>query len=66
MPMISGGYKVLAHYPDGSEKLLTLYAEPVEGHTIAHGWVVWAVTQHENGGFAWEISVKRPPLAEAG
>ena len=69
MPMVSRGYTVLAHYPDGSEHLLTLYAEPLEGKVIPHGWVVSLVTPRdddENGvKIDWEISVTRPPLAAA-
>jgi hypothetical protein len=64
MPMISGGQKVLAHYPDGSEKIITLYADPLEGQTIAHGWVVAVVTSRnlEVDGvlLRWEITVGRP------
>lgn len=66
MPMISGGYNVLAHYPDGAEKLLTLRVEPVYGQVIPHGWVVAAVTPRDDdhGGvrLQWEITVERPPL----
>jgi hypothetical protein len=62
--MISGGYKVLAHFPDGTEKVLTLYSEPLEGQVIPHGWVVASVTPRgdDNDGvwLHWEISVQRP------
>jgi hypothetical protein len=66
MPLISGGYKVLAHFPDGTEKVLTLYAEPVEGKVIPHGWVVVSVTPRgddkDGVRLDWEISVERPRL----
>ncbi len=42
MPLISGGHRVLAHYPDDTSKVLTLYAVPVVGQVIAHGWRVTA------------------------
>lgn len=64
MPMISGGYKVLAHFPDGAEKVLTLYSEPLEGQVIPHGWVISSVAprggDNDGVGFDWEISVERP------
>jgi hypothetical protein len=62
--MISGGQKVLAHYPDGSEKLLTLYAEPLAGQVIAHGWMVTDVIPRNDDvdgvPLRWEITVVRP------
>jgi hypothetical protein len=60
MPMISGGRRVLAHYPDGAAKLLTLYAEPVVGQVIAHGWKVTAVAVSESDEHDFEITLERP------
>ena len=69
MPMISGGYNVLAHFPDGTDKVLTLYAEPIQGQVIPHGWIVAVVTPRDddNDGvwLHWEISVERPQLTAA-
>ena len=67
MPLITGGHRVLAHYPDDTSKVLTLYAVPVVGHVIAHGWRVTAAEPSDAnvGGVRvrFEISVDRPPVA---
>jgi hypothetical protein len=64
MPMIKGGHKTLVHYPDGTTAVLTLYALPLVGQIIAHGW---EVTDVAPGGepvagvpMEYEISVVRP------
>ena len=67
MPLITGGQRVLVHYPDESSKVLTLYAVPVVGQVIAHGWRVTAAEPSDAnvGGVdvQFEISVDRPPGA---
>lgn len=70
MPMISGGHKTLVHYPDGTTAVITLYALPVSGQIIAHGWEVTSVAP---GGddvagvpIEYEISVVRPAERTSG
>jgi hypothetical protein len=64
MPMISGGHKTLVHYPDGTSAVITLYALPLQGQIIAHGWEVTEVAP--GGGdvagvrMEYEIRVVRP------
>ena len=64
MPMITGGHKTLVHYPDGTSKVITLYARPLEGQIIAHGWEVTDVAPGEDDGAGvpveYQISVVRP------
>ena len=48
MPLVSGGHKTLVHYPDGTSKVITLYARPLEGQIIAHGWEVTNVAPGED------------------
>ena len=64
MPMVPSGYKTLAHYPDGTSKVITLYVRPVEGQIIAHGWEVTSVAPGEDTGAGalveYQISVVRP------
>jgi len=58
MPMVPSGHKTLVHYPDGTSKVITLYALPVAGQIIAHGWEVTNVAPGED--VEYEISVIRP------
>ena len=64
MPMVHSGYKTLVNYPDGTSKVITLYAIPVEGQTIAHGWEVTHVEPGDDDGAGaqaeYKISVVRP------
>ena len=64
MPTIHGGHKTLVHYPDGTSKVITLYASPLEGQIIAHGWQVTSVATggDDEAGvpIEYEISVARP------
>jgi hypothetical protein len=64
MPMVSPGHRTLVHYPDGTSKVITLYALPVEGQVIAHGWEVTSVAPGEDDGAGvpteYQISVARP------
>jgi hypothetical protein len=64
MPMVSSGHKTLVHYPDGTSKVITLYARPLEGQIIAHGWEVTNVAPGEDDGagapIEYQISVARP------
>jgi|APDOM4702015248_1054824.scaffolds.fasta_scaffold535431_1 hypothetical protein len=64
MPMISSGFRVLALYPDGSSKINTLYAVPLVGKVIAHGWVVTSVAPRDDEvdgkPLSFEITVERP------
>jgi hypothetical protein len=64
MPMIMGGHKTLVHYPDGTTAVLTLYALPLAGQIIAHGWEVTSVCPGGEpvGGvpIEYEITVVRP------
>ena len=64
MPMLSSGHKTLVHYPDGTSTVITLYARPLEGQIIAHGWEVTDVAPGENDvagdPIEYEISVARP------
>ena len=64
MPLVSGGHKTLVHYPDGTSKVITLYARPLEGQIIAHGWEVTNVAPGEDEGagvpIEYQISVARP------
>ena len=64
MPIISGGHKALVHYPDGRSTVITLYAIPLTGQLIAHGWEIMDVAPGEDdvAGVAveYEISVARP------
>ena len=74
MPMVHSGIKTLVHYPDGTSKVITLYARPLEGKIIAHGWEITsvAVGEHDDTGapIEYEISVARPanefPSSEVG
>jgi hypothetical protein len=64
MPMIHSGHKTLVHYPDGTSKIVTLYARPLEGQIIVHGWEVTNVAPGEDDGaevpIEYQISVARP------
>jgi hypothetical protein len=64
MPMIHSGHKTLVHYPDGTSKVITLYARPLEGQIIAHGWEITNVAPGEDDGAGvqteYQISVARP------
>ena len=64
MPMVSKGHKTLVRYPDGTSKVITLYAFPLEGQIIAHGWEVTKVAPGEDDGaevpVEFQISVARP------
>lgn len=64
MPMISGGHKTLVRYPDGTAAVITLYALPLAGQIIAHGWEVTSVAPGaaDVAGvpIEYEISVARP------
>jgi hypothetical protein len=64
MPMISGGHKTLVRYPDGTSAAITLYARPLTGQIIAHGWEVTNVAPGEDDvagvPIEYEISVARP------
>ena len=64
MPMVSKGHKTLVRYPDGTSKVITLYALPLEGQIIAHGWEVTKVAPGGEAGaevpVEFEISVARP------
>jgi hypothetical protein len=60
MPLVTRGHIVLAHYPDGSTKILTLHAEPRVGQVIAHGWKVIVVSPVSDGQSDFEIVVERP------
>ena len=62
--MIQSGHKTLAHYPDGTSKVITLYVRPLEGQIIAHGWEVTKVAPVEDDSagvqIEYEIWVARP------
>jgi hypothetical protein len=62
--MVPAGHKTLVHYPDGTSKVITLYARPVEGQIIAHGWQVTNVAPGDDDGaevpIEYRISVARP------
>ena len=62
--MVSRGHKTLVRYPDGTSKVITLYALPLEGQIIAHGWEVTNVAAGEDDGaedpVEFQISVARP------
>ncbi len=64
MPMISGGHKTRVRYPDGTSAVITLYALPVTGQVIAHGWEVTSVAPGEDDvtgvRVEYQISVARP------
>jgi hypothetical protein len=64
MPMIHSGHKTLVHYPDDTSKIVTLYARPLEGQIIVHGWEVTNVAPGEDDGaevpIEYQISVARP------
>jgi hypothetical protein len=66
--MVPSGHKTLAHYPDGTSKVITLYVRPLEGQIIAHGWVVTKVAPGGDDGagvaIEYEISVARPANEE--
>jgi hypothetical protein len=68
MPMIHSGHKTLVHYPDGTSKVITLYARPLEGQIIAHGWEVTNVAPGEDDGagdaIEYQIWVARPATEE--
>jgi hypothetical protein len=70
MPMISGGHKALLHYPDGTSTVITLYALPLTGQMIAHGWEVTNVAPGEDDvagvPIEYEISVARPAERASG
>jgi len=63
MPMITGGHKTLVRYPDGTSVVITLYALPLTGQIIAHGWEVTNVApgKEDVAGvpIEYEISVVR-------
>jgi hypothetical protein len=46
--MIHSGHKTLVHYPDDTSKIVTLYARPLEGQIIVHGWEVTNVAPGED------------------
>jgi hypothetical protein len=62
--MIHSGHKTLVQYPDGTSKVITLYARPLEGQIIAHGWQVMKVAPGGDAGagaqIEYQISVARP------
>jgi hypothetical protein len=62
--MLSGGHKTLVRYPDGTSAVVTLYARPLVGQIIAHGWEVTTVAPAEDQGAGvpveYQISVARP------
>ena len=62
--MVSKGHQTRVLYPDGTSKVITVYARPVEGQVIAHGWKVLNVEPVEDGGVEgsveYQISVARP------
>ena len=64
MPMVHSGHKTLVHYPDGTTKVITLYAPPLVGKIIPHGWEISDVAPGEDDGTGavveYEISVARP------
>jgi hypothetical protein len=70
MPLISGGHKTLVHYPNGTSVVLTLYALPLKGQIIAHGWEVTTVAPGEDDvagvPIEYEISVARPTKRTSG
>ena len=65
MPMLSSGHKTLVLYPDGASTVITLYARPVVGQIIAHGWEVTNVAPGGDAGAGvpveYQITVARPP-----
>lgn len=64
MPLISGGHKTLVRYPNGTSAVTTLYALPLKGQIIAHGWEITNVGPGEDDvagvPIEYEISVARP------
>jgi hypothetical protein len=64
--MVPSGHKTLVHYPDGTSKVITLYARPVEGQIIAHGWQVTSLAPSDDDGaevpIEYQISVARPEI----
>ena len=56
--MIPSGHKTLVRYPDGTSKVITLYARPLEGQIIAHGW---EVTKRRARRGRWRWSPDRVP-----
>lgn len=70
MPMISSGHKTLVQYPDGTSAVITLYAVPLTGQIIAHGWEVTDVAPGEvdvaGVAIEFEISVARPAERASG